>query len=281
MFVLGLGGTTVLPYIMFGEVWKWLTYDRFTLWASLTFLPLLGLSLSTLVDTLKGRLRDGIVLYLFWALLISSFLIAPIWWTSSEGFYGFYIRAGMEVDLEEIVNFLGTYDSWNWRYLTLGFGEAAMVKLSILTRAMTIDGFYSTGRTLSILMNSGISTLDSAKFYENGFYVLEQVLKNASKYSLKWVFCNDQAYESILKKMGFLAAETFTNGVTLWEKNDIPRVEYQDSGLTLLDYYWGIMPLLFFIMSVSQNLLVIIRQRIIHPKALIKRLFSTARVYMR
>jgi hypothetical protein len=39
LFVLGLGGTTPLPRILFGAGWAWLTYDRFSFWAGLCLLP--------------------------------------------------------------------------------------------------------------------------------------------------------------------------------------------------------------------------------------------------
>src|SRR5207302_4751450 len=31
--VLGVGGTTALPRLLFGDQWAWLTYDRFSIWA--------------------------------------------------------------------------------------------------------------------------------------------------------------------------------------------------------------------------------------------------------
>ena len=37
LFILGLGGTTPLPRLFFGDAWEWLTYDRFAFWACLTF----------------------------------------------------------------------------------------------------------------------------------------------------------------------------------------------------------------------------------------------------
>ena len=43
LFILGLGGTTPLPRLFFGEHWAWLTYDRFAFWASLTLAPFFGI----------------------------------------------------------------------------------------------------------------------------------------------------------------------------------------------------------------------------------------------
>ncbi len=43
LFILGLGGTTVLPSLLFGKSWEWLTYDRFAFWAGLTLTPFFGI----------------------------------------------------------------------------------------------------------------------------------------------------------------------------------------------------------------------------------------------
>jgi len=42
LFLLGLGNTTPLPRLFFGSSWTWLTYDRFSFWASLLLLVFLG-----------------------------------------------------------------------------------------------------------------------------------------------------------------------------------------------------------------------------------------------
>lgn len=44
--VLGLGGTTSLPWLLYREWASWLTYDRFSGWAALAVLPLLGLTVA-------------------------------------------------------------------------------------------------------------------------------------------------------------------------------------------------------------------------------------------
>src|SRR5215207_8508516 len=43
LFILGLGGTTGLPRLLFGDAWEWLTYDRFVFWACLTLTPFFGI----------------------------------------------------------------------------------------------------------------------------------------------------------------------------------------------------------------------------------------------
>jgi hypothetical protein len=48
--VLGLGGTTPLPSLLFGRQWEWLTYDRFALWGAVALLPLAGIAISHLLS---------------------------------------------------------------------------------------------------------------------------------------------------------------------------------------------------------------------------------------
>ena len=72
--ILGLGGTTILPQIVFGQSWLGLTYERFGLFASLTFLPLFGLVFAELIKKRFGKvfLIVFLVLCLFFAAWVAS-----------------------------------------------------------------------------------------------------------------------------------------------------------------------------------------------------------------
>src|SRR5215470_7791380 len=48
--IFGLGGTTPVPRLLLGRAFEVLTFERFTFWASLMALPLLGLLAVTLID---------------------------------------------------------------------------------------------------------------------------------------------------------------------------------------------------------------------------------------
>src|SRR3989441_3924839 len=57
--VLGLGGTTPLPALVFGRQWEVLAYDRFALWGVIALLPLAGIAISHLLSL---RIAAGRVL---------------------------------------------------------------------------------------------------------------------------------------------------------------------------------------------------------------------------
>src|SRR5215469_9634724 len=48
--ILGMGGTTPLPRLVLGRAFEVITFERFTFWASLMALPLVGLLVATLID---------------------------------------------------------------------------------------------------------------------------------------------------------------------------------------------------------------------------------------
>jgi len=187
LFILGLGAMTPLPRILFGKFWKWLTYDRFMFWASVVVIPFVG--------NFVANRRRAFAFYLIASLAVGSAITSFI-----------PIITPYEpdvIDIQPLVNFLAEGRNSEYRYITLGFGDQ-MAWLSSNTDASSIDGNYPTGRSLPILVNSGIDKLDNAKFYSNGSRVLEAVLSNAEKYNLKWVFCADEFYVPILIKHGFV-----------------------------------------------------------------------------
>src|SRR5262249_45652902 len=59
LFVIGLGGTTPVPRILFGSQWDWLTYDRFSLWAHVPLVMLLGAVATRHLDARPGPSRPA------------------------------------------------------------------------------------------------------------------------------------------------------------------------------------------------------------------------------
>ena len=212
--ILGLGGTTILPQIVFGESWLGLTYERFGLFASLTFLPLFGLVFVQLIKKRFGKVF--LVIFLVLCLFFAA-------WVTSDS----YLRPRpQQVPVDGLVDFLNHGDHWSWRYLTLGFDSSDFCKLTIYSNASTIDGWYYRGRDIPELANSGVSYLSGIKYayeenYEpNGMLVLKSILENASQYHLRFVFCNDIYYEPILKETGFFQLNQTYEQVTVWAKYD-------------------------------------------------------------
>lgn len=231
-FLLGLGGTTPLPALVFGDSWRWLTYDRFALWSSVMMIPILA-------TVLRSTSRRLLVYAFFVGLAASGVLV----WAGN--FIG--PLQPERRDLDSIAGFLAEDGRWRWRYVTLGFGNQVSL-LSVMTNASTVDGDYPTGRTLSILRASGVEKLDGAKFWGNGTDVLGMVLEDAPLYSTRWVFSGDRFYDPVLEDGGFVLVETFPDGTDLWEREDVPQVARAgDQGSDgVMSVVWGIGPLVVF-----------------------------------
>jgi hypothetical protein len=122
LFLLGLGGTTPLPRLLFGERWEWLTYDRFALWASLTLMPFLGMS----VILLRRRHVRGARIKVFATLAVTSLIVGFVTTLLP-------LQPGT-VDMAQVVDFLEQDNHADWRYVTFGFGDQ-FAWLSTMTAA--------------------------------------------------------------------------------------------------------------------------------------------------
>jgi len=251
MFLMGLGGTTPLPLIL-GDWWKWITYDRFTLWAGVFLLPISGLTCKYAKDRLtKIRLSELLLIGLIVSLAVNC------WWVSNLAVYFGHPR---EVELEEVKAFLDGDGRWRWRYFTLGFGEAQLARLSMMVNSTTLDGVYYTGRLLPVLRESGLGIIDASKYYyeimgEGGLALLNNVLSDASSYSLKWVFCSDPFYEPILEAHDFARLCTLSDGVTkVWYREGVPMLqlsEFERSPVSVAGLVWGTAPMTCLLFAVS------------------------------
>jgi hypothetical protein len=246
LFILSLGGTTPLPSLVFGKFWESIGYGRFALLASICFLPLLGI----LFITLKIKKTPKKVLSLFFLIFIVSTIITT-----------FYIVISYRklTHTEPIAEFLYNENGTNWYYITLGFGRYSLANLSITDSFRTLDGFYNQGRTLPILRDSGVGFIDGAKYFENGSTLLTEILEKSRDYNLKWVFCNDPKYESILNMSSFTRIEEEYYSITIWEDEIAPPIDEcvdENHKTTLFDYTWGILPLLYlniFLLSLIKS----------------------------
>jgi hypothetical protein len=238
LFILGLGAMTPLPRILFGEFWRWLTYDRFMFWASIVVIPLVG----DFVANKKGRSKFAICLIASLAVgsAIASFI--PIITPYEPD----------AIDIKPIINFLAEGRNSEYRYITLGFGDQ-MAWLSCNTDASSVDGNYPTGRTLPILVSSGIDKLDNAKFYSNGTRVLEAVLGNAERYNLKWVFCADKFYVPILIEHGFIKINEYNDSrVEIYEYKPLKaaNISTEPNFPLVLTMLQGIAPMFSFVLMI-------------------------------
>ena len=253
LFVLGLGGTTPLPSLLFGKSWEWLTYDRFAFWASLILTPFFGILFIRLRKWMKNRvilkpipasLRGALVS----TLTFSVFTCAAIgsWFTPIL----FSIQPE-PIDMGPIVDFLNEADHSYWRYLTFGFGDQ-FAHLNLLTTATTLDGSYHTARTLPELRESGIGQIDTAYWSLKGIPEIFPILKVSGKYGVRWGFVNLRKFVPELKKNGWIFVKYLKNGIQVWEN---PNFTFQPSNSPPADpfksFSWGIFPMLSLITTLA------------------------------
>jgi hypothetical protein len=247
--VLGLGGTTELPSLLFGPGWEWLTYDRFALWCSVLLLPLAGLAIHHAARNGRRASRAAVA-----AVFVALAAFAAI---DSATLLGTRPRPH---DLLPLAAFLNSDDRADWRYQTFGFGDAA-TRLGYLTIATTIDGSYFTARAVPELQTSGIGMLDYALWWDPSGVQLQRVLASADKYGIRWAFVAEPHYEPYLAGAGFRRLETIGGGVEIWENAAAPRVASSERAFRAPDplgVMWGTVPLTLLVTVI---LLVVVRER--------------------
>lgn len=261
LVILGLGGTTPLPRLLFGTGWEWLTYDRFAFWASLILTPFFGVfwihirrtlprKLSLRLELFSSKvlnplmaiqkslqLRRVVVIITFAVFALVSFIagsVPVIFQTQPD-----------PVDMKPIVEFLATEDYSDWRYLTFGFGDQ-MAYLSRLTDATTIDGSYFTARTLPELRESGIGLIDSAFWSIKGVSGIGPILQKSGDHGVRWGFVNRREFISELKKNGWVFVKFLKNGIQVWENPNVSLPEESKPPLVnpFASFSWGVFPLL-------------------------------------
>ena len=247
LVLLGTGGTTPIPRLILGSAFDILTLDRFTFWATICLVPLLGeLVVSLRSGGLAKYLKEqfgtvtwrGVQITLLLAYFIISILTANL-----TQFRQFEPKA---IETQPIVNFLGKDQHSRWRYLTLGFGDQ-MAWLAAQTTTTTVDGNYNSARRLPELTTSPVERLEGAKYSGiAGIGSLQQILAMPEKYNLKFVFSNDQFYDPLLYFSGWHRLQRLENGIMVWERADIPPLPEVLPRKDIPVYQsvmWGIVPM--------------------------------------
>lgn len=237
LFVLSLGGTTLLPQLLFGAGWEWLTYDRFGLWAGVAFGPLAGAWL-----VLNFRKPRG-------AWKVSGFFISLVLASMASARLCVLTQCQPPaVNLAPLVTFLNEPKQKPYRYLTLGFGDQ-LAKLSVLVSNGTPDGTYHTARPLPELRASGLGALDGAVWNPQGVWALKPFLEQAQRYGTRWAFVNHPAYAQVLAATGW--RYRFEIGtVQAWEHEDVQPITIESSPQNdWTAQWWGIVPLAVLVLS--------------------------------
>jgi hypothetical protein len=235
-FIFGLGGTTPLPRWLLGRAYDILTFERFTFWATLLAMPIVGLLSIQLLDRFHEKAAVGLSL----AAVLT--LGATMWWLGANPY-----RSTNSANVEPVIAFLNRDGHDAYRYITLGFGSE-LAKVSTNTDASSVDGDYNSARLLPEMTHYGSAQLTNAKFYGSaGMASLRAMLEHANRYGLKYIFVHDSYYEPLLTFTGWRKIETFNNGdVTAWSKDDVPPAHQIKSDAVPAPWqglWWGILPI--------------------------------------
>jgi hypothetical protein len=248
-FIFGLGGTTPLPRWLLGRAFEVLTFERFTFWATLMAMPLVGVLAIDLLDRFRSKAAVGL------ALASVATIGAALFWLNANPF-----RSGGATNVDPVIAFLNRDGHDSYRYITLGFGSE-LAKVSTYTDAGSVDGDYNSARLLPEMTHYGSAQLTNAKFYGSaGMAALRAMLEHANRYGLKYIFVHDSYYEPLLTFVGWRKIETFGNGeITAWSKEDVPpahRIQSDAIPAPWQGLMWGILPIGVSFLAIFLELLL-------------------------
>jgi len=234
-FIIGLGGTTPVPKWIFRRAFEVLTFERFTLSAAVLALPIVGLLVEMLIDRYQAKAATGV------AVLTAASMAVALGWLSWSPF-----KSNAELNVDSVISFLNRDGHYDYRYLTLGFGNA-LPKVSTYSVANSVDGEYNSARLLPEFTHYGSAQLSSAKFFgSQGMESLRAMLRHANHYGLKFIFVHDPFYEPLLAFAGWRQVESYESGsISVWSKDDVPpaRPVPSDAMPTAWEgLMWGTLP---------------------------------------
>lgn len=235
-FLFGLGGTTPVGRWLLGRAFEVLTFERFAFWAMLLMLPIVGILIATLLDRFGAKSVFGL------SLAAIATLGAALAWLNLNPYH-----PTPALNIDPVVEFMNRDGHFNYRYLTLGFGNS-LSKVSRYAVADSVDGDYNSARLLPELTKYASAQLTNAKFYGSaGMESLRAMLKHANRYGLKYIFVHDPYYQPLLTFAGWRKIESYNNGeITTWSKEDVPPAHPIPSNAKPAPWeglLWGILPI--------------------------------------
>jgi hypothetical protein len=168
-------------------------------------------------------------------------LLAFVWLAWSP------FRSSGSLNVDSVIAFLNRDGHDQYRYLTLGFGNA-LPKVSTYANAGSVDGEYNSARLLPEMTRYGAAQLTNAKFFgASGMESLRAMLRHANHYGLKFIFVHDPFYEPLLTFAGWRQVEAFDSGtITVWSKDDAPPARQIPSDSVPAPWeglLWGLLPI--------------------------------------
>ncbi len=254
-FIFGLGGTTPLPKLLLGRAFDILTFERFTFWATLMAMPIVGVMAVGLLGRLRAKAAVGLSLA-----AVTTLGLALAWLTANP------FRPAAIADVDPVIAFLNRDGHDAYRYITLGFGSE-LAKVSTYTSAGSVDGDYNSARLLPEMTSYGSAQLTNAKYYgAAGMASLRSMLGHANRYGLKYIFVHDSYYEPLLTFVGWRKIETFDNGaITAWSKDDVPPAHKIASDAVPAPWeglLWGTVPIGVSFLAIFLELLLPVGRRV-------------------
>lgn len=233
-FMVGLGGTTPVARVLLGRAFEVLTFERFSYWATLLALPILGLIMAELVD--RFRMRAIIPLT-----VLAAFSCAlAVAWSS--------IRPADAANFEvgSVAQWLNRDGHDKYRYITLGFGNK-LSRLAIMTDANSVDGESNSSRMLPELTKYGGAALTSSKYFGTpGLDSLRAMLEHADRYGLKWIVVRDSYYVPLLYFGGWRQVDDLDDHtISIWSKDGVPPATPMNSAQIpphWMGLLWGTLP---------------------------------------
>jgi hypothetical protein len=244
-----------VPRWLLGRAYDILTFERFTFWATLMAMPLVGVLAVELLDRFQSKAAVAL------SLAAVGTVGAALWWLNANPY-----RPSGTTDVQPVIAFLNRDGHDAYRYVTLGFGSE-LAKVSTYTSAGSVDGDYNSARLLPEMTHYGSAQLTNAKFYGSaGMASLRSMLEHANRYGLKYIFVHDPYYEPLLTFVGWRKIETFNNGqITAWSKEDVPparKIESDTMPPPWQGLLWGILPIGVSFLAIFLELLLPEERRI-------------------
>ena len=234
--IFAMGGTTPLPQWLLGRAYEVLTFERFTLWANLMALPLVGLLAVLLIERFGKKAMISLA-----ALACLTMALAVAWPV-------YHVTHEVPFSVSEVVSFVNRDGHDKYRYMTLGFGSNKMDEVSTYADASSVDGDYNSARLLPEMVQNGAAALTNSKYYgSNGMEALRAMLKHTDQYGLKYIFVHDPYYEPLLAFAGWRKEEIYDRGnVILWVKDGVPPAHptpYGTMPTPMEGFLWGTLPI--------------------------------------
>lgn len=253
--IFGLGGTTPVPRLLLGRVYEILTFERFTFWATLMAMPIVGLLAIKMLERFQGK---GAVAL---SLAAVATIGASLAWLTANPF-----RPTATINVTPVIGFLNRDGHDAYRYLTLGFGSE-LGAISTYTNASSVDGDYNSARLLPEMTHYGSAQLTNSKFYGTaGMAALRSMLEHANRYGLKYIFVHDSFYEPLLTFVGWRKTEIFGHGeISVWSKEDVLPAHRIDSDAippAWMGLLWGTLPIGVSILAMFLVIFLPARQRV-------------------